>query len=300
MTGDSAHSLYSQQSWLMIPMAISGSLPYPCAWLGGALGVVGVHLCVYCLPYLIVSLNVQQTKLVQILFSWMCTSVPKHCKISAALFSTPSHCTVMELHTLNNKLASSSAATVAHLVWGYLHLCSFHLPPYLQRTQACNPTPLGAEIWWPVSMGPMHIMGREQWSPVVTYCRERWMLLVHCIRVSTVALRKLHSQAFLRWRERMGCHINEVMAWFITDARAPSLHELHAGASMGLRCIPGHFPPAYLRIYCHSRKTLAVVYEILVQHSDAHFHGNRICCTVDISKCAQICVYMYSICNYYE
>ena len=107
VTVDSAHSLHSQQhtpythsktGWwrLLILMAISGSLPYSCAWLGGALGVVGVHLCVYCLPYLIVDLNDQQTKLEWILFSWY----PNTVRYNLCCFSIPSHCTVIEPHIL--------------------------------------------------------------------------------------------------------------------------------------------------------------------------------------------------------
>ena len=56
------------------------------------------------------------------------------------------------------------------------------------------------------------------------------------------------------WRERIGCNINDTMAWFITSAHALSC-ELHAGASMGLRCTHGYCPQAYLQILLTARST---------------------------------------------
>ena len=47
-------------------------------------------------------------------------------------------------------------------------------------------------------------------------------------------------------RERIGCHINYIMAQFIIGTRAHPPCELPADASMGFRCTPWCFLPAYL------------------------------------------------------
>ena len=71
---------------------------------------------------------------------------------------------------------------------------------------------------------------------------------------STKSYRRIQGLPSLRWvmncsrSEWIGCHINDVMARLIMGAHAPLPRELPTGASMGFRCTPGHFPPAYLQI----------------------------------------------------